>query len=275
VELKGTVGILTGASRGIGVPLAERLAREGVSLALAARSSTDLERTAEKVRATGVRVITVPTDVTDAAALQNLVTRTTEELGPPDLLVNNAGVEKYSRFDKCDPSDIEWVIKTNVVALEMLTRMVVPGMIERGHGHVVNIASLAGKTAVPYNSVYSSSKHAVVGFSWSLREELRPLGVGVSVVCPGFVGDVGMYASRGPNERAPRVAGTVTPQNVVDATIKAISKNRAEILVARGISKIVDVFQAISPEMATAVPRRAGLYRFLEKEADRPSTPTA
>jgi short-subunit dehydrogenase len=141
-----------------------------------------------------------------------------------------------------------------------------------GKGHIVNIASLAGKTAVPYNAVYSASKHAVVGLSWSLREELRPFGIGVSVVCPGFVEDTGMFASRGANDRVPKLVGTVPPKKVVDETIKSIRKNRAEVIVAPPLSRTVDVLEAISPDFATAIPRRTGFYDFLAKESDRPKT---
>src|SRR5215210_101448 len=106
MELRGATGILTGASRGIGVELADRLARRGVNLALAARSADGLEKTAEMVRSRGVKAVAVPTDVTDRSALQNLVERTTNELGPPDLLVNNAGIERYAHFIERDLDEI-------------------------------------------------------------------------------------------------------------------------------------------------------------------------
>ncbi|MEA2486804.1 MAG: hypothetical protein QOF16_458 [Actinomycetota bacterium] len=269
-EFKGAVGIVTGASRGIGARIAERLAGEGVDLALAARSESELASTAQVASAAGVRAIAVVTDVSDEAQLRNLVERTADELGPPTLLVNNAGVEKYGPFSELSPEDIEWIIRTNVTALAILTRFVVPLMIENGGGHIVNIASLAGKTAVPYNTVYSASKHAVVGFSWSLREELRPFGIGVSAICPGFVEDTGMFASRGSNDRVPKLVGSVSPRKVVDETIKAIRKNRAEVIVAPPLSRTVDVLEAISPDLASAIPRRTGFYDFLAKEADRP-----
>lgn len=269
MQLKNTVGIVTGASRGIGVVLAEHLARKGVDLALAARSEADLEKTAEKVRVYGIRAITVPTDVTDNADLRTLVDRTTGELGPVDLLVNNAGIERYTRFVAHDPEMIEAILRTNVTAVELLTRFVLPGMVERRRGHIVNISSAAGKTAVPYNTVYSSSKHALVGFSWSLREEMKPLGIGVSVVCPGFVSDTGMAHSWMNGRKAPKVAGMVSPQKVAEEMIRAIEKDRAEVIVSGGLGKIVDVFHAISPALTTSIARRSGLYAFLEKEAEK------
>lgn len=268
MELKRSVAIVTGASRGLGVHIAEDLARKGADLALAARSADDLAVTAARVEKLGVRAIAVPTDVTKRRDLMTLLKRTTTDLGPPDVLVNNAGIEHLSRFEEVALDDIEGVIKTNVIALEMLTRLVVPTMVERKHGHIVNIASLAGKTAAPFNTVYSSSKHAVVGFSWSLREELKPHGVGVSVVCPTYVSDSGMFASARTGD-PPKISNSVTPAQVATATIQAIERDRAEIVVAPGLSKFVDVFHAISPEVTTKVARRTGAYAFLAKHAER------
>ncbi|MGH2787575.1 MAG: SDR family NAD(P)-dependent oxidoreductase [Actinomycetota bacterium] len=270
MKLHGSVGILTGASRGIGVYIAEHLAKKGVSLALTARSAGDLKETAERVLALGVDAVVVPADITARADLENLVKRANAELGPVDLLVNNAGIEHiehYVQFAEIDPDEIELIMTTNIVAAQLLSRLVLPGMIERGRGHIVNISSAAGKTAVPYNTVYSSSKHALVGFSWSLREEIKSHGVGVSVVCPGFVADTGMFASWAHDQDAPRVAGTVPPEKVADAVIKAVESDRAEIIVSGGLGVVVDIFHAISPELTTGIARRAGLYDFLAKQA--------
>lgn len=272
MDLHNKVGILSGASRGIGVHLAEALASKGVHLALAARSESELADTVARVQARGIRAIGVPTDVTKQGDLERLLERTTNEIGNPDLLVNNAGVQKVARFQDLDPGDIARIIQTNVVALETLARLVLPGMIERGHGHICNMASLSGRTAYPYNTVYASSKHAVVGFSWSLREEVRPYGVEVSVVCPGFVSGDGMFARRHPDDDAPRVAKPVTPAQVVRKTIHAIERNRAEVIVANGLGNVVDVFHALSPDFTAKVQRRAGLYGYIEEEASRGSS---
>jgi short-subunit dehydrogenase len=138
-------------------------------------------------------------------------------------------------------------------------------MVQRRRGHIVNIASVAGKTAVPYNAVYSSSKHGLVGFSWSLREEMKPLGVGVSVVCPGFVSDSGMFHHWSQGEKPPSVSRAVTPEKVGDAVVKAVEADKAEIIVARGLTKIVDITHAISPAFTTTIARRSGAYSFLKK----------
>jgi uncharacterized protein len=265
MELKGTVGILTGASRGIGIYLAEALATKGVDLALAARSAEDLETTAKSVRDLGVNVITVPTDVTKREDLENLVNRTRDELGPADLLVNNAGIEHYDYYEEADLDRIENIIRTNLISAELLTRLVLPEMVKKRKGHIANIASVAGKTAVPYNTVYSSSKHGLVGFSWSLREEMKPKGVGVSVINPGYVAESGMYHDWAQGEEPPGMISTVSPKKVADKTIEAIEKDKAEVMVTTGLANIVDVLHAISPSLTTWIARRTGNYGFLER----------
>ncbi|HEX2059088.1 MAG TPA: SDR family NAD(P)-dependent oxidoreductase [Actinomycetota bacterium] len=264
VELSGRLGILTGASRGLGVELARALAAKGTSLALAARDEEGLKRTAGGLERYGIRTITVPTDVTKTDDLERLVARTNDELGPPDLLVNNAGIETIAPFATFDMDRIEAIIATNLTAAEKLTRLVIPGMIERRRGHVLNISSASAKSGVPYYSVYGSTKHGLVGFSWSLRTELASHGVGVSVLCPSFVSDTGMYADRSNNAKPPRSMATVTPQEVAAAAVRAIEKNKAEVVVARGITKIADVFYALSPELAMNVAKRMGVDAFLE-----------
>ncbi|MEA2517205.1 MAG: hypothetical protein QOG16_1043 [Actinomycetota bacterium] len=270
MELKGTVGILTGASRGIGAELAIGLARKGVDLALAARSKDDLEEVAERVRALGVRAIAVPTDIASRSELQELVRRTRDDLGPVDLLVNNAGLEIAGYSEKLEPDYIDQVVQVNLTSLMQLSLLVIPEMMQRRRGHICNIASVAGKVARPYAVVYSATKHGVVGFSWSLRAEMAEHGVEISVVCPGYVADVGMFADRRSKlgiGKPPNALKEVTPQDVVDAAIRSIESNRAEAIVGPLVMKIADVAHAISPDFAMNMARKSGSYRFVKKEA--------
>jgi short-subunit dehydrogenase len=268
MELRNANCIVTGASRGIGAFLCRSLASRGANLALAARSAEELEKVAEGVRNLGVRAVVIPTDVSRRDDLVTLVEKAGADLGPIDVLINNAGVEKYGDFHQADPDLIEKVTRVNYIAPVTLARLVLPQMIERRRGHIVNISSVAGKTAVPYNVIYSGSKHALVGFSWSLREEVKPFGVGVSVVCPGFVSEAGMFADWSQGRKPPGLANMVSPQKVADKTIEAIEKDKAEVIVAGGLMKIVDVFHALSPAFTTNIARRSGAYRFLSSAKD-------
>jgi short-subunit dehydrogenase len=270
MELRNSVGILTGASRGIGAELADALARKGVNLALAARSKDDLEQVADRARMRGVKVIAVPTDISNRGELQDLVDRTREELGPIDLLVNNAGLEIAGYSHELDPDHIDQVVQVNLTSLMQLSRMVLPEMMQRRHGHICNIASVAGKVARPYAVVYAATKHGVVGFSWSLRAEMAEHDVEVSVVCPGYVGDVGMFATRTAGlgvGKPPAALKAVSVDDVVSQTLKSIETNRAEYIVGPLMMKVADVFHALSPDFAMGVARKSGSYRFVKKEA--------
>jgi short-subunit dehydrogenase len=263
-QLKDKVVVITGASRGLGVDMARAFAKEGSKIALAARSGSELETVKAELEAQDATALAVPTDVGDIASLRALVKETESSLGPIDVLVNNAGIEEVCDFETMDLEYMEQMLSVNVLGLMWLTRLVVPGMIARGSGHVCNISSLAGLTPVPHNTVYATTKHAVFGFSRSLRVELADQGVEVSVVCPGFVSG-GMFERWG--RAAPKVTGSVTPEQVSKAVIKAVKNNKGEIIVARGLAKVADVTFAMMPEISATVMRKTGAAAFIEEQA--------
>jgi short-subunit dehydrogenase len=263
--LNGKVVVLTGASRGLGVDMARLFAQRGAQLALAARSGQELEKVRAEIEGLGAKAIAVPADVSDLASLRALVKETEASLGPIDVLINNAGLEQVCDFETMDLERIEQIISVNVLGLIWLTRMVVPSMIERRSGHICNIASLAGVTPVPHNAVYSATKHAVVGFSRSLRMELAEYGVEVSAVCPGFVEGAGMFTEWG--RPAPKAAPSVTSQQVAEAVLKAVENNKGKIVVTKGLGKLADVTFAAMPEIAASMMRRTGAAGFLKEQA--------
>jgi short-subunit dehydrogenase len=268
MELEGKTAILTGASRGIGKHLALRLAREGVHLALAARSAGDLEKVAADVSLTGVRSITVPTDVTRRSDLERLVERAEGELGDLDILINNAGIECVGYFERIDPSVIESAVQTNLTAPILLAQLAAQRMLPRGRGHIVNIASTAAKVHRPYGVVYAGTKHGLLGFSWSLRAELARRGIGVSVVCPHYVLGDGMFVARGvPESQIPRFLKAHGLDKVADATIAAITKNRAEVVLGPAMIRASDFLHAVSPDAAMWIGRKTGGHRFARREA--------
>ncbi|SFK16926.1 Short-chain dehydrogenase [Amycolatopsis sacchari] len=263
---EGAVGILTGASRGIGVVLAEHLARAGVRLALVARSEDGLRAAAERAAAHGPRPLVVPADVAEEEDQRRVVRVVAEALGPPSLLVNNAGVERIARFQDVSLDDIRRVALVNLVAAQSLTRLVLPHLLAAGEGHVVNVGSVAGRTAYPYGALNSAAKHGLVGFTWSLREELRGTGVGVSAVYPALVAEVGI-SSRWQAKR-PVLLGRVPPEAVARAVVRCIREDRVEITVAPPLERVADVVSAVSPRLASWVARRVGVVRYLREVAE-------
>jgi short-subunit dehydrogenase len=271
-ELRGTNAVVTGASRGIGVYIAKALAEEGVNLSLAARSEAELDQVRSEIEAMGVTAIATVCDVADADDRARLIERTQTDLGPIDILVNNAGIERVRRFTDANPSDFTDTLAVNLEAPILLTHAVVPGMLERGRGHVVNIASGAGKVGVPYGTSYCASKHGLVGFTHALRAEYHRSPVGFSVVCPGFVTDAGMYdrwAVQG--IRAPRIAGSSKPEKVASVTIGCIKKDRAEVIVNTPPVRPLVVLANVLPGIVPTLLRRLGYAGVFERviEAER------
>src|SRR3954453_11526642 len=185
--LAGRVALVTGASSGIGEATALALAGAGAAVAIGARRRDRLDALAAKLRDDGARVLQLSLDVTDEEACRDAVTRTRDELGGLDVLVNNAGVMLLGTIVGADPEDWRRMISTNVLGLMYMTHAAVDGMVEQGSGDVVNISSVAGRVARRGSGVYNASKWAVNAFSESLRQEVTTRGVRVSLVEPGAV----------------------------------------------------------------------------------------
>lgn len=269
-ELRGANAIVTGASRGLGVLIAHALAKEGVNLALAARSADALEKVRGDAAATGVNVVSIPTDVGDRAGLEALATRAEDELGPTDILVNNAGIEATCRYEEYPPDKITELLEVNLTAPMLLTRIVLPGMLERGRGHIVNVASLAGKGGFPYQAPYAASKAALVMFSHTLRVELVDSPVGCSVVCPGFVADEGMYADmvRDTGVKASRLLGESKPAAVADAVVKAITSDASELIVNPSPMRPLLAMLQLFPDTGARVANALGVTALARRVAD-------
>jgi short-subunit dehydrogenase len=265
VKIGGASVLLTGGSRGLGPWTAKALLVRGARATLAARSGDDLERVREALG--GDAVATIAADVTDPSGRAKMVQAAEEAHGPVDILVNNAGIESVLPFTEYSEDEIRSIVDVNLNSAIQLARLVVPGMLERGRGHVVNISSLAGKSAVPYNTVYSATKHGLNGFTYSLREELHGTGVSASTICPGFVAESGMFARWG--GRAPRGSGTGTdPRQVANAVVRAIEHDKPDVVVAGALPQIADVALAASPRLSGVVARRTGAYELLRRHAE-------
>ncbi len=214
--------LLTGASSGLGPHLARRLRAAGAVLILSARSRDALQALAREL----VNARVVPADL----SRRDDVERLAAESGPVDVLVSNAGVPASGRLDDLSTDEIDRALEVNLRAGIVLSRLLLPAMLERGSGQLVFMASMAGHVAGPKTSIYNATKFGLRGFAQALRMELHGSGVGVSLVSPSYVSEAGMWAEAG--HKASAMVGEVTPAAVADAVVKVILENRREIQVA-------------------------------------------
>jgi short-subunit dehydrogenase len=269
-ELKGRNAIVTGASRGIGVHIARALAAEGVNLALVARSTDAITRLAQELAQTGIKAVPLVADLADLGRLDSVLERAEAQLGSIDILVNNAGMDGIRVFAEESAAQTEEMMRTNLLSPMLLTHKLLPKLLARKTGHIVNIASLAGKTSAPYNVSYSSSKSGLVTFSHCLRNELQGTGVSVSVICPGFVTDEGMF-SVNMHKHGARVSpllGTSKPEQVSRAVIRALRKDSVEIPVNPGPIRFMMAINQLAPGTVAWVQDRVmGVNEMLRKVA--------
>jgi short-subunit dehydrogenase len=260
MTLTGRTILLTGASRGLGALMARALAARGAHLALAARSEGPLAALAAELAGAGRTAVPIAADVGTDEGRARLVAEATRALGRIDVLVNNAGVESGSAFATQDPAVVREILRTNVEAPMLLARAVLPDMLARREGHIVNVASLAGKLGLPYASVYGASKAAVLAWSRALRFEVEGSGVAVSALSPGYVAETGMWAEHG---HAPHwLTGESPPGAVVEGLLRVLERREEEVIVnPRPLGPLL-ALHALAPRLAAAALRRAGFLDF-------------
>lgn len=261
-DLNDRTALVTGASRGLGVRIAGELARRGCRVALVARSEEQLRGAADQLTDAGATVLAIPGDVTDAGDRRAMVAKTTAELGPVDVLVNNAAIVRAVRFLDEDPHRL---FETNLIAPVELSRLVLPGMLDRERGHIVHVASIAGKGLLPYAANYAASKGALVQHALSLRAELEGTGVSASVVCPGFMGDEGMFPAY--EEAAPWYLRDNQSSAVARTVVRAIERDRAEVIANRLPLRPMFALRNAAPGFALALFRALGFTRWMQKLA--------
>lgn len=219
--LLGQIALITGASRGIGRAIAVRLAEAGATTVLAARSEQALHDVAQMIHTSGGTTLVVPTDVTKDQQLTALVDRTLARYGRIDVLVNNAGGgTPRTPITKARLSDWEWTLRVNLWATMVLSKLVLPGMIERQQGAIINICSLAGMTGKAGEAAYATAKFGVRGFTQSVFDEVHEYGIKVSALCPGYV-DTTMIP---PNRRVDR-AKMIRPEDVAEAVYGVVTSS--------------------------------------------------
>jgi NAD(P)-dependent dehydrogenase (short-subunit alcohol dehydrogenase family) len=187
VSLEGRGAVVTGGGRGIGATVVRALADEGCSVIVAARSGAEIEAVATALRSAGADAWGIRCDVGDPESIRALAVEATERLGQVDILVNNAGVASAAPVHRQTLEEWNRLLTVNATGTFLCTQAFLSGMVERGWGRVVNVASVAGVMGAAYVSAYTASKHAAVGFTRSAAAEVATYGVTVNAVCPGYV----------------------------------------------------------------------------------------
>lgn len=259
MQLRGSTVLITGATGGLGTAIARGLHAEGATLVLSGRNRALLDPLAAELGATAA-----PCDLTDRAQLNQLIA----DHGDVDILIANAGVPATGELDSFSEDEIDRIVTANLTAPIQLARAVVPGMKQRGRGHVVVVSSLSGKVASPASSMYSATKFGLRGFAFGLRQDLDGTGVGVSVVTPGFIRDAGMFAKTGAEDALPAGVGTCSPQQVVDAVLSSIAKDRFEVTVAPIAMRVGATFGLAFPRVAAATQKLSGAKAIAERMAE-------
>lgn len=256
MRIAGAVAVITGASRGIGCATARALHGRGAIVGLIARSRGELDELAHEL---GPESGIAMADVADRDQLEKAIAHLTETLGPVDILVNNAGIGAYASMLEEAPDTFEHLMRVNYFGTVYATLAVLDGMVARRKGHIVNVASVAGKLGAPFEAAYSASKFAVVGMSEALAAEVRPFGVAVSLVNPGPV-DTDFTKARGvPFQRS--VPRPVSSERVASLVVRAVEDDRFEQTVPRWL-RIGSIARAIVPNLY-----RRGLFRDSAEEA--------
>lgn len=254
---RGQVAIVTGASAGIGKALALQLARQGARVSIAARRAERLEQVAADGRALGTEVLVVPTDVADEAQCQALVEKTVAAFSRLDMLINNAGTGAEGLLEELpDLTLFKRVMDVNFYGTVYCTYYAVKHL-KQTQGRIVNISSLSGRTPLPSHASYIASKHAVQGFSDSLRMELAKAGVSVTVICPYYVatGLLQRMAEkskpRGPAGRGIDPDKVMTADHCAQIVLKSAARRKREVLM--GPSWLIVWLRLIAPGLSDKV----------------------
>jgi short-subunit dehydrogenase len=263
LDLNGANVLVTGGSRGIGPQIARALSRHGARLGLVARSGSELDAVATELAADGAVAIPIAGDVTSAEDRWRVVAMAERELGPLDVLVNNAGGDPQREFHRLTEAEIYGVIELNLTSAVLLGRIVLPGMLERGRGHIVNVSSMAGRTAFPYSEAYGAAKDGLIGFTRVLRGDYRRRGVSASALILGPIREAGVGARTAEelDLRLPRLMAT--PADVGKATIRAIRRDKAEIAVLPGPGRTLRAIMDRFPDLGPALNRLGGAQKTM------------
>jgi short-subunit dehydrogenase len=262
----GQTVLVTGAEGGLGTVITHALAERKVKLALVAFPGTGLEELQQAVRRKGAPVFSQISDLRDPAQRHLVLERAHKELGGIDILINNAGVEFTSVYHEQTEETIGHILKVNLEAPMVLSRLVLPEMLRRGCGHIVNISSLAGKSGPAFQEAYAATKAGLIAFTSSLRATYRGTGVSASVVTPGFV-EAGIYTRLKEccGSGAPALLGTSRPEAVARAVVRAIERDLPEVIVNSLPVRPILALSALFPSAGEWIAEQTGANDFFRR----------
>jgi 3-oxoacyl-[acyl-carrier protein] reductase len=254
VDFRDRVGVITGASSGIGAQLARDLAARGMHVALLARRQDRLQALADECSQRGVTAIPIVCDVSQRESVVSAIARAVERLGQIDLLVNSAGYVRHTLFKDHDVADIERMMRTNYLGTVYAIKAALPAMRARRQGWIVNVSSVAGRLGQPDEAAYSATKFAVTGLSEALAYELAPLGIHVMTVYPALV-RTEMFTPEVMARMPPRVQGTFMEAPAFTAAVlRALARGRYEVTVP-GYVKIAFAMRTLLPALHRRITR--------------------
>jgi short-subunit dehydrogenase len=239
-----------------------------MNLVLTSRSGAELEEVAAEQRKHGVRVVTVVSDLLDADARTLLVGAAEREFGGVDVLVNNAGGDPLRQFDEMTIEENLAILDLNLTAPIALTHLVLPGMLERGRGHIVNISAMAGRVSFPFTEAYAAAKDGVIGFTRVLCSDYRARGVSASVLILGAIRGAGQGQRTLDDMHQPASAFMAPVQMVTKALLRALDRDRAEIVVMPGPGRLMRALMDFFPGMGPWMNKQMGVTKTLREVQD-------
>lgn len=266
--------LLTGAAGGIGAFIARALVTAKAKVVCVGRSRASLAGLRTELIAAGGDAIAFPFDLQSLEGIPAFIQEAERLAGPIDVLINNAAIEKHRPFQSYSVEDIQAITTTNQLAPMLLCKLLLPGMLARQQGHIVNISSGAGKRGAPFNSVYSATKAALNNWTEAVRLELSDSPVNISLVCPGIT-DAGMFHAL--EMDAPESMKVTPPSEVADVIVTAILKEQPEVILDGMTSKVFVALSQLSPGLGDRILHKVGIVeanrscaqRLMQKERSR------
>lgn len=260
--LQGKVAIVTGASEGIGRAVALALAQSGCDVAVLARSAHALRDVAEHIQAMGVRALAMPCDLSQLDQVRHAMRQVKQGLGAVDILVNNVGAGTFKPLHETSETECNLAVTLPFMAATVACHEVVKDMRARGHGHIVNLTSPAGMLPLPYMAPYTAARHAMVGLSHALYEELQGTGIGVSLVCPSQV-NTGYFERNDADmkwyPKISRLFPVLEPHEVARQVIRAIETNERELIYPWQLKLAITGYR-LMPRTSTQLLKAMGLW---------------